>query len=391
VNKALLLATFFLTGIIYTTQAQVTLGTGDHVVEIGGVFSTYLNFRDIKDDASNQNKNKDRFKLRDARLYVEGRIGNKYEYKLQVDFSSIGATTIDPESPSLYDANVTYKGFKPFNVTLGYGKLPYSRASLVAFTNSPYWQRAEIARGSIYSRRDVGITLDKSLWNNRINVYAGVYSGTGEVFFQGDNDPSGGFEYIGRVDFSYPSRYRYQDIDTRVSPVPMISIGANARYTKRDLPAGETFIDGQTGEYGVKTVNGERLGLGLDAAFQYKGFSAQFETQSFKATPNDPNDPLLRGLPKELTKGYVKTGGWIAQASYFCKPINTIVSGRYEVLDLSDLVPGHSERLSIAMAYQVNGFRSMIKAQYFNILKEESIDPLRWKEQYRIGWQFAIN
>jgi Phosphate-selective porin O and P len=387
--KQLIIFVFVFTFI--TTKAQVTIGTGDHVVEIGGVFSTYLNFRTIKEEATNQNKNKDRFKLRDARFFIEGRIENKYEYKIQADLSSLGASETDPESPALYDAYIKYKGFKPFNITVGYGKLPYSRASLVAFTNSPYWQRAEVVRGDLFSRRDVGVTLDQSLWNNRINVYAGAYTGTGEVFWQGDNDPSGAFEYIGRIDFSYPSRYRYQDIDTRVSPVPMISIGTNARYSKRDLPVGETFITGEAGPYGIKVIDGKRLGIGIDASFQYKGFSAQFETQQLKATPNNAKDPNLRGLPKELTKGYFKSGGWIAQANYFIQPAKTIVSGRYEQLDLNDLVPGNSRRLSAAVAYQLNGSRSMIKAQYFKILKEESIDPLRWTEQFRIGWQLALN
>jgi hypothetical protein len=372
-------------------KAQLTIGNGEHQIEVGTIFSSYLNFRTIKPEASNQNKNKDRFKLRDARFYVEGRIRNDYEYKLQIDFSSLGATELDPENPALFDANITYKGFKPFNITMGYGKLPYSRASMVAFTNSPFWQRAEIARGSIFSRRDVGVTLDKSLWNNRINVYAGVYSGVGEVFYQGDNDASGALEYIGRVDVSYPSRYRYREVDDKVSPIPMISVGVNARYTKRNLPAGGSFITGQTGEYGVKVVNGERTGVGVDVAFQYKGFSAQFETHSLKGVPQNENDPLLRGLPKELTNGYFKTGGMIAQAHYFIKKANSIISVRYDELDLNDLVPGKSERLSIAAAYQISGFKSMIKAQYFKILREESIDPLRWKEQFRIGWQLALN
>lgn len=374
-----------------TAKAQVTVSSGDHVVEIGGVFSSYLNFRTIKDNASNQNKNKDRFKLRDARFFIEGRIENKWEYKIQADLSSLGATETDPESPALYDASITYKAFKPFNITMGYGKLPYSRASMVAFTNSPYWQRAEVVRGDLFSRRDVGITLDQSLWKHRINLYAGAYTGTGEVFWQGDNDASGAFEYIGRVDFSYPSRYRYQEIDTRVSPVPMVSVGANARYTKRNLPDGGTFITGQTGPYGIKTIDGERLGLGVDISFQYKGFSAQFETQQFKATPNKANDPNLRGLPKELTNGYFKSGGWVTQANYFIKPARTIVSARFENLDLNDLVPGSSQRFSAALAYQLGGARSMIKAQYFKVTKEDVMDPLRWTEQFRIGWQLALN
>lgn len=374
-----------------SATAQLTLGNGEHQVEIGTVFSSYLNYRPIKPDAGNQSRNKDRFRLRDARLYAEGRIGNKYEYKLQVDFANLGNEANDPENPGLFDANMTYKGFRPFYITVGYGKLPYSRASLINFSNSPFWQRAELVRGSIFSRRDVGVTLEKQLWNNRINIYAGVYSGVGEVFLQGDNDPSGGFEYIGRVDVSYPSRYRYREVDDKISPVPMVQLGVNGRYSQKKLPAGRTFLPGQTGEYGVKAVDGERSGIGMDASFQYKGLSAQFETHSFRGTPQNENDPLLRGLPKELTGGYFRFGGMVAQMSYFAKPIRSVFSVRYDELDLNDLVPGKSQRMSFAYAFQLQGMRSMIKAQYFRILKEESIDPLRWVEQFRIGWQLSMN
>jgi hypothetical protein len=375
---------------IYAAQAQVTLGSGEHTMEIGGVLSTYYNYRPINADASNQNQNKDRFKLRDARLRIEGKIGNKYEYRLQMDFSSLGSNVSDPESPSLYDANITYKGFKPFDITVGYGKLPYSRASQVGFTKSPYWQRAELVRGDVFSRRDVGITLTKTMLNQQINAYAGVYSGVGEVFFQGDNDPSGAPEFIGRVDFSYPCRYRYQDIDTRHVPIPMFQVGVNGRYTKRDLPSGEEFIEGQTGPYGIKAINGKRYMMGLDASFQYQGFSAQFEMHKMRGTPQDPNDPLLRSLGKDLTGGYFQAGGLIGQLNYFVKPAKTILSVRYDQLDLNDLVPGRAKHFSAAIAYQLKGFSSMIKAQYWHNIEDESIDQQRWKNQFRIGWQFAI-
>lgn len=80
----------------------------------------------------------------------------------------------------------------------------------------------------------------------------------------------------------------------------------------------------------------------------------------------------------------------MAQLNYFLKDYKTIVSARFEELDLDDLAMGKSQRFSPALAYQINGFDAMIKFQYFNILKEESIDPIRWKEQFRIGLQLKF-
>ncbi|MBC7641007.1 MAG: hypothetical protein H7174_01505, partial [Flavobacterium sp.] len=70
--------------------------------------------------------------------------------------------------------------------------------------------------------------------------------------------------------------------------------------------------------------------------------------------------------------------------------IKTLVSARFEELDLNDLVPGNSQRFSPALAYQINGYNAMIKFQYFKIWKEESIDPFSWREQFRLGLQFQF-
>ncbi|HMI07596.1 MAG TPA: porin [Flavobacterium sp.] len=372
--------------------AQVTLLNGHHVLELSGGVSTYYNNRSLKPGETDRSK--DRFKLRDAQIELEGRVGADFEYDFKVDFADMAAQNstgeIDPENPGLMEATVTYKGFHFVDIEMGYGKLYYSRSALVPFDFSPYWQRPELTRGSIFSTRDVGITLMKNFWKQRANVYIGAYTGLGELSLSGDNDASGQLEYVGRVDVSYPARYRYREIDDRHSPIPMFSLGLNGRYANKKLPEGEVFPDQATGEYGLKVTDGKRYVYGLDASFQYMGLSAQFEIHQIKQEPQSPNDPLFQNLTAEQTKGYVLSGGYIAQLNYFIKPIDLIVSARYEELDLNDLVPGNSQRFSPAIAYQINGYNAMIKAQYFHINKEETIDPLKWDEQYRIGMVFQF-
>ncbi len=370
--------------------AQVTLSNGKHVMELGGALSTYYNHRVIKPEAANQSLNKNRYRLRDAQIQLEGRIEDLYEYELQVDFvdlASFSTGEIDPENPGLMDAYIRYKGLRFVDVQVGYGKLFYSRSSLVPFSYTPYWQRAQLVRGNVFSRRDVGITLMKNFWRQRINVYAGMYTGLGEVTLRGDNDASGQPEYVGRVDFAYPARYRYRDIDTRHSPLFMFALGLNGRYSNKVLPEGRSFPAFSTGEFGLKVINGERYVYGADLSWQYMGFSGQFEIHQLMARPTLRNDALLQGLPEELTEGMLLAGGYMAQLNYFSRRLRSIFSLRFEELDLNDLVPGNSQRFSCAVAYQIKGFDSMIKFQYFNILSEEEIDPLRWTEQFRIGWQ----
>ena len=372
--------------------AQVTIQNGNHVLEISGSTSTYANYRELK--PTSNNRNKDRFRLRDAQLQLEGRIGNIWEYELQVDFVDLASSStgvIDAENPGLMDAHVTYKGLKWFEVKAGYGKLDYSRSSLVPFIYTPYWQRAQIARGDLFSRRDVGLQLSKSFWKQRVYVSGGVYTGLGEISLRGDNDASGQPEFVGRAEFAYPTRYRHRDIDDRITPIPMFAIGLNARYTDKTQPEGRSLPEDAAGEFGWRVIDGKRYAYGLDFAFQYQGFSAQFEIHQLRAEPSRVTDPLFVGLSPQQTRGYVLAGGYLAQINYFYKDIKTIFSLRYEELDLNDLVPGRSQRFSPAIAYQINGYNAMIKFQYFNNLgTQESIDPLRWNEQFRLGIQLAF-
>ena len=385
--------TFIFSTSVKFLWSQVTISNGVHNLEISGSISGYYNYRILKPDASNQELNKNRFRLRDAQIQLEGRVGRTWEYELQLDIADIasGQSMIDGENPGLMDAYVIYKGIKYFDIQAGFGKTPYSRNSMVPFVFSPYWQRAQIVRGDIFTRRDVGITLSQSFWKQRINLYGGVYNGLGEISLRGDNDATGSVEYIARADFAYPARFRYREIDDRQVPIPMFQVGINGRYTKRNLPEGGTFPAFSGGEYGLRVLDGERYVYGLDAAFIYKGLSGSFEIHQYRGQPRLESHPLLQGLPIEQTERYFLAGGWVGQLNYFWKSWKTILSVRYEQLDLNDLITGRSERLSFAVAYQINGFNSMLKFQYFNILREEElIDPLRWTEQFRIGWQFLF-
>jgi hypothetical protein len=145
------------------------------------------------------------------------------------------------------------------------------------------------------------------------------------------------------------------------------------------------------GEYGLKVVNGIKKGYGIDISAQYMGFSAQFEMHQMIISPSNQTSALLMGTPEDHNKGYVRVGGYYTQVNYFNKKLHTILSARYEDLNLNDLAEGQLRRFSAAVAYQIKGFDTMIKAQFFkNITEEVLIDPLKWTEQFRIGIQHTF-
>lgn len=369
--------------VAFSSKAQLSFTNGSNTLEIGGLATTYYNYRIYKPGQTDFKKN--RFKLRDAQLKLEGRKGDNVEYELQVDFANLFGN-IDPENPPLMDAFVMYKGWKWFDVKAGFQKLPYSRTSLNPFVYSPYFQRAEFARGEIFSRRDIGITLSQSFWKEKINVFLGAYNGIGEQSLSGDNYSDGNLEYIGRVDVSWPVKSKYRNTDITISPIPSYSLGINARHTEKALTTGS--------DYSLLTVDGTKTTYGVDFYAQYRGFSVLAEAHQMRVTPNDS----LRffGIPN---KDQFLAGGMHVEVEKYIKPLKSILSARYENYNLNNLYDGTNEKLAFAYAYMVDGWNSTVKLQYSQQLTEEQnfafpeavTENLNYTGQIRLGWQYRFN
>jgi hypothetical protein len=373
-------------------KAQITWVAGNHALELSGTVSAFYNYRILKPGEVKHDN--DRFDVRDAQFQLEGKKGRKLEYELQMDLADLAANMAgryDPENPGLMDAWVKYKGFKPFDIQIGYGKLPYSRSSLLPIKYSAFWQRPEFARGDFYARRDVGVTLHRDLLQNRINLMGGVYTGLGEVSLGGRNDASGIPEGVFRVEWDFPARVKDRELDTRHTPVPLFSMGANARYTHKQLPMGESFPAHATGAYGIKTLDGQRTAYGVDAMVMWEGFSLMSEFQQIIGRPTSPTSALYFGVTDSLAGGHFKSGGYYVQAAYCFKKPRLIVAARWEDYNINDLAPGFGQRIAGAINYQLDGFGNTLKLHYIHVLKEETIaDPLDWTDQIRLGWQVAF-
>ena len=371
-----------------SVYSQSTLGNGEHQLEISGSISTYYNYRELKPGELDKDKN--RFRLRDAQIQLEGRKGLNWEYEFQFDLADLASGAFDPENPGLMDASILFKGLKFIDIKVGYSKLAYSRSSITPIVYSAFWQRAEFLRGELFSRRDVGLTLNSSLLKDKLNIIAGIYNGIGEQSLQGDNDRSGAPEYLGRIELGSPKVSRYRDFDDRNLSKPQIMLGAGIRHTERNLPPGAFFPNGATGEYGVKVIDGKKTSLNIDGGFMWKGLSAQIEYHRIQVTPRDTNSFLLRSIPLAQTEGYALSTAIVSQINYFSSRFRTGISFRYEDYNISDLVIGINKRWSAAIMYQIDGYQSAIKLQYFNIVEEETSFDTDWNSQIRIGWQYLF-
>ena len=235
------------------SQAQYTLYKSKSYIEISGFLTSYYNYRFYPSTETDKRKN--RFALDYAVFKMDGTVNKIWNYQLQLNAAALA----DPTTSDgfIMQASAAYNALKDnLQIELGYDKLPFSRSSMVANTESPFLQRPEIARGGAFSRRDIGTTITYSLLNKKINLYAGAYTGLGPQSLTGENDPSGKLEYIARAEFSYPARYRHAEVDLSHIHIPLVSVGINGRYAEKKSTSG---ID-----YPILTMDGKKLSYGAD-------------------------------------------------------------------------------------------------------------------------------
>lgn len=392
--KFKILSFLFIVCIVQITNAQFTFSNGENSMTISSRFSMYAQRRLILDSGQVSRK-KDLMNINRLQLVLKGNRGKHIKYDATFDIAALIIKANDPQNPAILDANATYTGFKAFDVIAGWGKVPYSRQNQVSFFESAFWHRPEITGGILFSRRDAGVTLHKNFFHKLINLYGGVYTGLGEATLTNGNDPSGGVEYISRADFSYPTRYKYTEIDISHSVVPMFSLGVNGRYAKKILPAGTSFAALSNGEFGSKVINGEKYTYGADFAFQYQGFSFQAEIHQLKNVMQDSLDANLqpiqgRILPVAFTNKTFYSGGAFVQANYHSKKLKSAFCVRYEQMNLNNFVEGEQRRLSFAYAYMLKGTKSMVKVSFYTIDSKEVIDPFGFRQEIRLGWQVIL-
>lgn len=395
----------------YLSSGTFTLNSDNNVMQIGGRVSGYYEDRFLKSGITNKKHNG--FAFKDVDLDILGKTSGKFVYEVQLSLLDIvsaasvanSATSATVQAASNINPNPDNNGFKaayiayegkklPFHVKFGYDKLPYSMGSLNDVYSTPFWSHPNLVGGDMFSRRDLGVTLYRSFWEKRVNVYGGVYSGLGENVFEYGGDASGKPEYVGRIDVSYPKRYKYDLIDAEVSPVPVFRVGINARYADKTQPAGYsiyTDAPDAPGSYGLRIADGKRMAYGGDFTFKYMGFSANLEGHILELRPTDNSNPLYEATPAAFNKGYVKAGGYVGGVNYNWSAIHSVFAVSFEDINWNDLIKGEEQWLYFGYAYNVVGFNSVFKVQYYLPVKEDAAqDPLKYTGQIRVGYQIVF-
>ncbi len=353
------------------SNAQFSITKGNDNFQIGLRSCTFYNNRLYEPDEDDLKK--DRFRLRDMQIEFKAKFNNNWKVVLQTDLADFASGSTQDEDNGLMEAHVTYSPFSygP-EIKFGFDKVCYSRSSLTSLYSTPFFSRAEVVSGDFFARRDVGLQITQGFKNDRILVYGGVYTGMGEASLSGDNDASGKLEYMGRIEFSYPSKFRYNDIDEKISQRPMFTVGANVRYAEKKTDTGVDYV--------IKTVNGKKSVMGLDAAFQWKGFSFLFEIHKAHLIPNDTMRVINSG------NNNINAGGYLIQAAYKIRQWRSVFAIRYDEINPNDLIQNDINRsVTYAYRYSIPSSNTSIMVNYMYRLPYVDTD-VKWKrDDFRIG------
>ena len=371
----LILSIFFLANL--DCYSQFTLTKPDGFMEMEGYFVGYYNYRQYPVGTTNLKDNT--FAIDYAVLDFDGVAKKVWVWQFKVN--TVAFVIPGTDDGAIMEANMAYNALNDaLQIKFGYGKLPFDRSSMIETIEMPYFERAQMDKSSVYNRRDMGVTLRYSLWNKKVNLYGGVYDGIGTNVLGATNDATGSLEFVGRAEISYPARYRNQEVDLVQLQVPVIAFGIDGRYANKQS---FTSLTGDT----TTVFNGQKMSTSANVDFLYKGFTAHFEELRMKMTPRYSNSTELYGKPTNYYMG----GGMVASVNYLIKPIKTMVAVRYDQYNPNDILIGDTEStVSYAVNYMFDNQRAMIKAQYWQRLKDSNA-PSLWKpSEFRIGFQLMF-
>ena len=347
--------------------SQVTFARGDNVLELSGVLNSYFSMLKAPDGGTSYT-----FRLRDARLMLRGEHMPKFKYQFMIDFAEVNS-----ESRLDYfivDAYVNIDLPSGTDAYVGFQRLPISRNSNVSTFVSVFSRRPPISDGALYYRRGMGAMIHKKFVYNRLNLYAGAYSNSGAL--RNFEDETLRLAYVGRVDFAFPGRSRFEEVDIRHSPIPVFGIGLNFLNTRHKSELREEMFPLQ--------IQGRKNVGAIDLGIMYQGFSFQFEiTQAWLKRDDDADAELARDF---------MSNGLHASINYYFKSFKSLFAFRFELFNPDDSIFS-DEFTVLTFGYNFLVDQShdiVIRADYRFFIGGDLTETTYNDEELNIGLQFRF-
>ena len=358
---------------------------GKFQLSLGGRGQFHYQYLD-RDDVNGAAKEVSLWRIRRFKVYMGGYAYTRnLTYRVQADLAKSGTAQM------LDDAWINYRFVDEAQLQAGQFKMPFCRGELTSDGALQFVDRAN-AVDAFKPSYDIGAMVQGKTAGGKLAYHAGLFNGTG----QGGTRTTNSGSWAARIVFNPFGEMRYSEPDLENSPNPLLSVGAGyfANTLKRN--ANSAFLDtttttppyagtaGWLGKAAANTAifdNTERVDVGtygFDAAFKWRGFSAQGEYFGGKAEGQDSG-------------GTVKSHGYYGQAGYFLLPKKLEVAARYSSVDPNRY---KSQDLQIevtgAVSYYFEGHNLKLQGDYTNIHTQLAGKQPTDDKQLRVQAQLAF-
>lgn len=291
---------------------------------LGGRLQTRLTVTDSDDGSQTTPSNK--WEVRRMKFWMNGYTYTKdLTYQLQVDFVNGSSAKL------LEHAYLNYRLINEAQLLVGQTKVPFGRQWLNASGAQQFVDRAT-ASDAFRPGYDVGAKLHGDIAKGLLTYEFGAYGGAGQSFTRASNGNSTAAAIAARATFNPFGKMGTSESDLDNSTKPLLSLGANYygntlnKTTATTLEITNITLAGSSGWLGkgISTfTTGEKIDIntwGVDAAFKWRGFSAQGEYLSGQADGKTSNKML-------------RAEGFYAQAGYCIIPKTLEAAVRYSYVD----------------------------------------------------------
>ncbi len=301
-------------------QTLVRPAGREPTLSVGGLVQVQADFGD-KGDARFTSGN-DRFFLRRARLNLQGKFLEEFDFKVEGEFAGTLAEASGNRA-QLTDGYINWNRFDFANVKVGQFKSPFGFEQLYADPRLFIAERT-LVNDRLTASRQIGVQVTGDLFGQRVSYATGLFNGTGVNLTSNDNDK---FLWAGRV-----SAVAWQG--TLGGQAARWSLGTDA------LASTDSGLTGQAAEFGFDAVPGGTK----DNTFAGRREAGGLDTQ-FHAGPFDLWVEYLRARFKPVVaipSRSFDADGWYAQAGCFVVPKTLQAVVRYDTFDPNLLLPANS-------------------------------------------------
>jgi phosphate-selective porin OprO/OprP len=290
------------------------------------------------------------FQLQRRRVGAEGLFLKHFEYEIEreLDFepeeaAALGGLDEVDDSP-WRDVFLNFRYFRDAQVKVGKFKVPFSLEQITGPTNLDLVYRSRIA-ADLAPGRDIGVMVHG---RGRVVGYeAGVFQHDGE---------NSKFDFNPGADTTLAGRFLVRPFDIEDSELDALELGIAA--TVGDVPEGVNTLRGRStwGDpfFFDAYVNGRRLRLGTEAAWEPRNFSVK--TEYIRTRDERRGQGIVADdLPEVVAHGWYVSGTWVLTGEdksggveprrpLFGGGIGAIeLAGRYERMQMGSDAPGEPE------------------------------------------------